>query len=95
MNWKTALEGHDSVPEEQRWRCACCDWDHPISLNRLPGHLPLDKFPKRAHNSISAELLPWNLRFLLIVRWFSVRWKLNSMPFRRDSSHADLCRRDL
>ncbi|MGA3136667.1 MAG: hypothetical protein ABSC88_11805 [Terracidiphilus sp.] len=65
MNWKTALEGHDSVPEEQRWRCACCDWDHPISLNRLPGHLPLDKFPKRAHNSISAELLPRNLRLFI------------------------------
>jgi hypothetical protein len=62
MNWKTALEGHDSVPEEQPRHCAGCDSDHFISLNRLPGPLPLDKFPKRAHNSISIDRLSWNLR---------------------------------
>jgi hypothetical protein len=34
LNGKTALERHDSVPEEQPWHRTGCDLDHFIWLNR-------------------------------------------------------------
>jgi len=55
MNWKTALERYDSIPEEQPRGRAGCDMDHFISLNRLPRIGPMDKSAKRDHNSVHTD----------------------------------------
>ena len=34
MNWQTALEHHDSAPEDQPQCRSGCDWDHIISPGR-------------------------------------------------------------